>query len=659
MRSGSTALATGRVDRRLAAILAADVAGYSRLMGADEEGTLDRLKAHRRELVDPKVKERHGRIVKLTGDGALVEFPSVVDAVKCAVEIQRAMADRNAEYPEDKRIAFRIGVNLGDVIIDGDDIYGDGVNIAARLEALAEPGGICLSRTVRDHVGDRLPYIFEDIGEQSVKNIAQPVHAWAMSAAAVAALPEVSLPAQSAAAPRRRPALWVTVAAASLLLIVGIGAAWRASPQRSAPAVVVPAASPQNAIGSASAAIPRLSFVVLPFENLSRDPDQEYFADGITDDLTTDLSRISGSFVIARNTAFTYKGKAVAVKQIGRELGVHYVIEGSVRRTGEQVQVNVRLTDAESGVHLWADRFDTDRKDLVEAQSGITGRLAWSLNGELARDVDRWIEQEREVSPDSRDLVMRGWAQWYRPMSKANRQEAQRSFEQALALDARSVDARIGLATVLVSILSAGWSSSVKQDEARAEQLLFEALERDPNSSMAHYAMTGLRRAENRSAEAYTEAEAAVALDRNNVPAEANLGGVLAWLGRPEEGIPHIENAIRLSPHDPNIGVPYWNLAHCYLLLGHVDQAIDLYRKADAANPQLWFIHLHLAAALGLRGDLDQARAELAESLRLKPDINSSAAARAVFPFVTNPDYLALAEKTINLGLRRAGFPDE
>ena len=284
------------VQRRLAAILAADVAGYSRLMGADEEGTLDRLKAHRRELVDPKVKEHRGRIVKLTGDGALVEFPSVVDAVRCAVEIQRAMADRNAGTPEDKRITYRIGVNLGDVIIDGDDIYGDGVNIAARLEALAEPGGVCVSRTVRDHVGDRLPYTFEDIGEQSVKNIAQPVHAWAMSAAAVASLPEVALPARSAAAPRRRAARWVTLAAASLVLVIGIGiAAWWAFPQRSVPAAGVPAASPPNPAGSASVAIPRLSFVVLPFENLSRDPDQEYFADGITDDLTTDLSRISAA----------------------------------------------------------------------------------------------------------------------------------------------------------------------------------------------------------------------------------------------------------------------------------------------------------------------------------------------------------------------------
>jgi TolB-like protein/class 3 adenylate cyclase len=648
------------VERRLAAILAADVAGYSRLMGADEEGTLDRLKAHRWELIDPKVKEHRGRIVKLTGDGALVEFPSVVDAVKCAVEIQRAMADRNAETSEDKRIAFRIGVNLGDVIIDGGDIYGDGVNIAARLEALAEPGGVCLSHTVRDHVGDRLPYIFEDIGEQSVKNIAQPVHAWAMSADAVASLPEVVLPAQSTAASRRRPARWVTVAAAGLVLVIGIGiAAWWAWPQRGAPAAAVPAASPQSPRGSASGAIPRLSFVVLPFENLSRDPDQEYFADGITDDLTTDLSRIPGSFVIARNTAFTYKGKAVDVKQIGRELGVHYVIEGSVRRAGEQVQANVQLIDAESGAHVWADRFDTDRTNLAEAQGEITGRLARSLNVELVRDVGRRIEQEREVSPDASDLVMRGWAHWYQPASRASREEAKLAFEQALSLDPRSVDARIGLGTILVTILANGWSSSVKQDEDRAEELLVDALGRDPNSSMAHYAMSLLRRMENRLPEAYTEAKAAVALDRNNWRAVVGLGQTLMWLGRPQEGIPYFENSIRRNPHEPDLGVPFFNLGHCHLLLGHVDQATDLLRKASASNPRVWSFHLYLAGALGFGGDLDEARTELAESLKLNPDINSFARQRAVFPFVTNPDYLKLAEKTINLGLRRAGFPEE
>src|ERR1700736_4481495 len=298
-------------------------------MGADEEGTLERLKAHRRQLLDPKIKEHRGRIVKTTGDGMLVEFPSVVDAVRCAVEVQRAMIDRNAEIPDDRRIAFRIGVNLGDVIIDGDDIFGDGVNIAARLEALAEPGGICISRTVRDNIRDKLPYAF--------------------GMAEVAALHPIPVSAQPKPPPRRR------------------------RPQPTAPP---------------------LSMVVLPFANLSNDPDQEYFADGITDDLTTDLSRIQDSFVIARTSAFTYKGKPVDVRQIGRELGVRYVLEGSVRRSGEQVQVNVQLIDAENGAHVWADRFDTDRANLTKAQDEITGRLARTLDHQLVEAVGRQIEQE-------------------------------------------------------------------------------------------------------------------------------------------------------------------------------------------------------------------------------------------------------------------------
>ena len=441
------------VERRLAAILAADVAGYSRLMGADEEGTLERLKALRRELVDPKIAEHQGRIVKTTGDGMLVEFASVVDAVRCAVAVQQAMPERNAGVAADNRIELRIGINLGDVIVEGDDLYGDGVNIAARIEALADAGGVCVSNTVHDHVRDRLPFVFEDLGEQQVKNIARPVRVYALSAAAVTALPPVA----------------VTTGTRDLM-------------------------TPPQA--------PQLSIVVLPFANLSNDPEQEYFADGITDDLTTDLSRISGSFVIARNTAFTYKGKSVDVKQIGRELGVRYVLEGSVRRTRDQVRVNVQLIDAETGAHLWADRFETDHADLAEAQDAITGRLAQTLNLELVEAVGRRIEQERTVDPNSRDEVMRGWAWYYRPMSIGAVQEAQRAFERALETDPRSIDARIGIASILVRKVAEGWSSARHEDEALAEQLLLEALERDTNRPSAHYAFGMLRRVQNRLDEA-------------------------------------------------------------------------------------------------------------------------------------------------------------
>jgi adenylate cyclase len=660
-------LSTERVERRLTAILAADVAGYSRLMGADEEGTLERLKAHRREFVDPKIKEHRGRIVKTTGDGMLVEFPSVVDAVRCAVEIQRAMVDRNAKTAEDKRIAFRTGINLGDVIIDGDDIYGDGVNIAARLEALAETGGICISRVVRDQIRDKLPYPFEDMGEQSVKNIARPVRAYAMSANAVASTQPVAAPLQPGSARRgliSRPAIAVASAAA----VIAIGTtAWWAWPRANSPVVSVSvqaptalsAQSPPVVGGIEAKSAPRLSIVVLPFENLSKDPDQEYFADGITDDLTTDLSRIADSFVIARNTAFTYKGKSVDAKQIGRELGVRYVLEGSVRRTGDQVQMNAQLIDAESGAHVWADRFDTNRTNLAEAQSEITGRLARTLNLELERDAGRRIGQEKAVDPDARDLVMRGWALWHRPYSTAGSQEAQRTFERALEIDPGSVDAMIGIATILVINVADGLSNSSQQDLARAGQLLAEVLERDAHRSTAHYAMGMLRRDQNRLAEARIEFETAIALDRNNNGALRQLGLVSIYLGEPEAGISYIEKDIRLNPHDPFIAISYWGLGASHLFLGHVDQAIDLLKRARAASPRLWSMHFWLAGALGLKGDLDEARAALAESLKLKPEMNSLAWRRASSPLTANPPYWALQEKTLNVGLRRAGFPDE
>jgi adenylate cyclase len=647
--------------RRLAAILAADVAGYSRLMGADEEGTLNRLKAHRRELVDPKIGEHHGRIVKTTGDGMLVEFASVVDAVRCAVEIQRAMVDRNAETAEDKRITFRIGVNLGDVIADGDDIYGDGVNIAARLEALAEPGGICISRTVRDHIGKRLPYTFEDMGDQSVKNIAQPVRVYTLSAAAVASTPLVAALAQPGSAlggisPKR------FLIAASLVAAIGIGiAVWWAWPKGNSTAVPVQApvaASAPNPAAPEAKPAPRLSIVVLPFANLSNDPDQEYFADGITDDLTTDLSRISGSFVIARNTAFTYKGKPFDVKQIGRELGVRYVLEGSVRRAGEQVQVNAQLIDAQNGAHVWADRFDTDRRDLARAQNEITGRLAGTLHAELAAAAGNQIDQEGAVDPDARDLVMRGWAWLYRPVTPQTLQQAQQTFERALAMDPRSIGARTGLARVLLGNIGNGWSRSLQEDQARAEQLLNEALERDANSSIAHWAKGFLRRTQNRLAEARTEFETVIALDRNSVDAFRQLGVAEMFLGQPEAAIPTIETAIRLSPREPQVSTSYWVSGTCHLFLGHVKQAIDLLRKAAAANPQVFYNYLWLAGALGIGGELDEARVAIAEALKLKPEVNSLARIRARWPW-GNAEYWALFEKTVETGLRRAGFPDQ
>ena len=371
--------------RRLAAVLAADVAGYSRLMGADEEGTLAAFKAVRRELGDPKIAEHNGRIVKTTGDGLLVEFQSVVDAARCAVEVQRAMGERNTGVPADKRIEFRIGINLGDVILDDGDIFGDGVNVAARLEALAEPGGICISGAAHEQIRDKLDLAFEDLGEQQVKNIARPVRIYKVilgGAASTLPAPRTTLPEL----PRRgvrAPRPVITATALTVAIGLSIVAWWTWSRVSSTALVETPAVARLHTSsggadvnGTPAPAAPLLSFVVLPFTNLSNDPEQDYFADAITEDLTTDLSRIDGSFVIARNTAFAYKGKPVDVKQIGRELGVRYILEGSVRRLGNQVQVNVQLIDAGNGAHLWADRFETDLRDLAQAQSEITGRLA-------------------------------------------------------------------------------------------------------------------------------------------------------------------------------------------------------------------------------------------------------------------------------------------
>ena len=406
-----------------------------------------------------------------------------------------------------------------------------------------------------------------------------------------------------------------------------------------------------------SARPPRLSIVVLPFTNLSSDPEQDYFADGITEDLTTDLSRIAGCFVIARCTAFTYKGKPVDAKQVGRELGVRYVLEGSVRQSGHRVRMNVQLIDAETGGHLWAERFDADRRNLAEASDEITGRLAWTLNLELVEAVGRRIEQERAVDPDTHDLAMRGWVLFYRPPLAATLQDAQQSFEQALDLDPQSVGARIGLAMVLVTMMLEGWSISLLEEQARAEGLLAEVFAHGQNDSMAYHAMAMLRRSQNRLTEARIAAERAVALDHNNSAAVYELGVTHMYLGQPEMGIPHMEKAIRLSPRDPRVSAMQYGLGRCHMLLGHLDQAIELFNRVSAASPWYWDVHMWLAAALGLKGDLDTAKAELTEARRLKPEIDSLARWRAYQPWIGVQQYWALRENTLNIGLRRAGFP--
>ena len=609
---------TRSVERKLSAIFAADVEAYSRSMERDEVGTLRTLTAYR-VIIDRLIASHRGRIFNTAGDSLVADFASAVDAVQCAIEVQEAVGKENADRPAGEQMEFRIGIHVGDIIVQGENLFGDAVNIAARLEALAEPGGICVSRVVRDQIREKLPYRFEDIGEQSVKNITRPVRVYSISLANL----EASAPT-AVTADVRDPA------------------------------------TPPTA--------PRLSIVVLPFAHLSNDPDQEYFADGITDDLTSDLSRISGSFVIARTTAFTYKGKSIDVKQIGRDLGVRYVLEGSVRRVGEQVRVNVQLIDTESGAHLWAERFDTNRANLAQAQSEITGRLAWTLNVALLSDAGRHIEHENAIDPDARDLVMRGWARWYGPQSPKVAEEALNAFEHALEIDPRSSDARIGIARILTVRLANVWSSSsfqqdaAQQDVGQVERLLFEAIESDPNQPMAYAIMGFLRRMQGRLTKSRITFETAITLDPNLEWAHLQLGWTLLFLGEPGVAITQGEKSLRLSPRDPNISWRYELLGWCQMLSNHVDEAIDLFIKGHTGNPRVWNFPFALAGALGLKGDLDGAKAALAESLKLKPEFNSMAKWYAYVPWASktnSPQFWVLQDKTFGEGMRRIGFPEE
>ena len=447
-------------------------------MGADEEGTLERLKAHRRQLIDPKIAEHRGRIVKTTGDGVLAEFPSVVDAVRCSAEVQRGMLDREPEVPDERRIRLRIGINLGDVIVEGGDIFGNGVNVAARLEALSEPGGICVSGTVHDQIRDKLPYRFADRGEQSVKNIARPVRVYALC------LEDRSASKEPIATPRHRLTSIATGLAAVVALVIAVGAWWLWPKTKPAPTPVVAAATSM----AQPLMAPRLSIVVLPFANLSNDPDQQYFADGITEDVTTDLSRIGNSFVISRNTAFTYGNKPVDTKQIGRELGVRYVLEGSVRRSANKVRVNAQLIDAEADAHLWAEQFDGDIGDLFALQNEITSRIAVALNLELSRS-----EAARPTeTPDPLDFILRGRAAYMKGITRDQVIETLSLFERALTLDPHSVEAQNWVALMLVIRAGNGFSESPASDFQRAEELVGRALTASSRDWLARYAKGSL-----------------------------------------------------------------------------------------------------------------------------------------------------------------------
>jgi adenylate cyclase len=638
-------LSEGRVERRLAAILAADVVGYSRLMGLDETGTLQRLREHRRELIDPKIADHKGRIVKTTGDGLLIEFPSVVEAVACAVAVQQGMVERNAATPAQQRIVFRAGINLGDVIVEDGDLHGDGVNVAARLEGIAEPGGICISATVRDHIGDRLDLAFDDLGDQALKNISRPLRVYRVRTGSATDLPKDEAPeAQGPTTLRFARRRLAAVAAAGLLILAG--GSWWLWPK--APSV--------------TATAPRLSIVVLPFTNLSGDKEQQYFADGITEDLTTDLSRIPDMFVISRNTAFTYRDKPIDTKQIGRELGVRYALEGSVQRSAKEVRVNAQLIDAETDAHVWAERFDRDITDLYAVEDDVTGRIAIALNREMLV-----TEAARPVAnPDALDYILRGRAilngQILTPERHA---EAIKWFERALALQPHSVQAQSWLAVTLASRLLSFMSDAVAADTAHAQTLIAQVLTVSPNNPIAHYAkglLLSMPPHEQWSA-AVTEFEIAVAASRNWAGAIAHLGQAKFWSGTVTAMAPAIEQAIRLSPRDPLLWAWYFDLGQAYQLQSRTDESIIWFEKSINANPKFALSHAWLAAAYGLKDDSKRAVAEMAECDRLLPPNlrRATATIAGVRRLFANdaPNIRALVEATHLVGLRKTGKPEE
>ena len=587
--------------RRLAAILAIDVVGYSRLMGEDEAGTARAVREHR-EAARAIVADHGGRIVKTMGDGLLMEFPSIVAAVECAIAIQTLMVERNADTPEDKRILYRLGVNLGDVLIEGDDILGDGVNIAARLEGLCDPGGVLISGTAHDHVRGKIDAHFVDLGPTQLKNIVEPIRVYSL---------EVGVPAQA------KP---------------------------------VPAPAPEVSRP------PRLSMVVLPFANIGGDPEQEHFVDGVTESLTTDLSRIRGAYVVARNTAFAYKGKPLDVKTIGRELNVRYVLEGSVQRAGNRMRVNVQLFDAETGNHLWAERFDKPLADLFDMQDEIVARLAGALNAQLAAAEAR--RAEKAPTPNSMDLYFQAMAWLNKGPTPDNVAQARSFFDRALTADPDNVDALVGSAAADVVAGASAFVANPIAAFAAAEARLTKTLSSVPDHAPGHMTLGHVYIYTKRAAQGIAECEHALALDRNLATAHAFIGLGKIFVGRAEETEAHIAEAARLSPRDTN-GHAWKTFAGvAKLVLGSYEQAAAWFRRAIEANRNYPTPYFLSAAGLAQLGRLDDAHSAVKAGLALNPAFAISRARAAWTAMSDNPTYLAQLEPILE-GMRKAGVPED
>jgi adenylate cyclase len=637
-------VASEQVGRKLTTILAADVAGYSRLAATDEERTLARLRALRSDLIDPAIAVHHGRVVKRTGDGILIEFRSVVEAVRCSIEVQNGMVERNAGLPPERQILFRCGIHLGDVVEESDgDLMGDGVNIAARLENICAPGAICLSEQAYWQVKARLDLAVSDLGNKELKNIPEPVHVFSL---------EVGKPAQAKPTkpPARRsvPVTWVLAAAIVLLIVAG--GAWFAikPPPATQGVATLPRTAGEGREGAAAGENTRhLSIVVLPFANLSNDPSQDYFADGITDNLTTDLSRIRNSFVIARNTAFTYKGKNEDAKEIGKELGVRYVLEGSVQRDGNRVRVNAQLIDAESGAHLWADRFEEDLSDLFKLQDDIVARLANSMRVELVKAES---QHPGPRNPDSIDLTLRGLALYRGPATKENNAAMHKLFDAAIQIDPNNDDALAGSAAAYQRDYVYAWTGTKVDYDALIVGQADRALSINPSNALAPYAKAIYLSQVGRTSEALAVADAALANNANYAPIYVMHAVVSFAAGHYAQGRSDMASAMKLSPRDPQLGLWQGILGVAELALGQYDMAVVDARKAIETGNRNYRDYIFLAAALALAGNRDDAAAAMAEARRLNP-------ALTIKWLATNAKSMIVTHMVE--GLRKAGLPED
>jgi adenylate cyclase len=597
------------MERKLVAILSADVKGYSCLMGEDEAATIRTLTAYR-EVMASLIQQHRGRIVDAPGDNLLAEFTSVVEAMQCAISIQQELKAQNAALPPQRRMEFRIGINLGDVIVEGERLYGDGVNIAARLEGLAEAGGLCISGTVYDQVKTRLTLGYEDLGPQTVKNIAEPVRVYRVHLEPGAPVPMVRQPTWRSTLRGWRGALAVV----GLLLLLGGGVTlWQRFWRPPAPPDVLPArASPPLPLPD------KPSIAVLPFVNMSGDPSQEYFSDGMTEDLITDLSKLSGLFVIARNSVFTYKGQAVKPQQVSRELGVQYVLEGSVRKAENRVRVTAQLVEATTGYHRWAERYDRELQDIFAVQAEISKKIVAALAVQLRGREEARLGRTYTDNLEAYDTLLRGGEHLGRYTPEANGQ-ARQLFEQAIALDPTCALAYASLSLTYFREWASQWSQDPQTLE-RAFTLAQQAVALDDALPQAYMVLGLVYQWKKQPEQGIAALERAIALAPNEADGYATLAGILIFVGQAQEALRLMQKAMRLNPHYPDYYVS--SLGMAYTLTGRYAEAIDTFKQALARNPDFLLAHIFLAALYSRAGWQEQARAEATAVLRLNPQFS-------------------------------------